>query len=312
MTKTILEEAMEDAKQLKKTAIENAKNVLVEALSPKIRKLVENQIGETDLTLEMPMMDTEEDEELPVEGMYEVADADEDEEEGGDNLEEAKDEDEEEEESMDEVVEITEADVRRAVSEFLKEADVSKGFGDVADANTDTGIADEKTGEHAWNDEDPPAAQDWTVKEGFYRKRLKNLQGENRKLKTDVAELAEACNYLRSNLQEVNLFNSRLLYTNKILQNASLSNKQKVSIIESFDKAKSLREVQLVYESLSKSLTIAGVLGENKTVSGVKTSRSSRLMNTSGVSRILEEQQRHEAPVDSFSMRMKKLAGLVE
>ena len=47
MAKTILEEAMEDAKLLKETAIENAKNVLVEAISPQIKEFVDSQLGES-------------------------------------------------------------------------------------------------------------------------------------------------------------------------------------------------------------------------------------------------------------------------
>ena len=52
MAANILEEAMADAKLLKKTAIENAKNVLVEAISPQIKEFVDDQIGESDINLE--------------------------------------------------------------------------------------------------------------------------------------------------------------------------------------------------------------------------------------------------------------------
>ena len=59
---------------------------------------------------------------------------------------------------------------------------------------------------------------------------------------------------LRNKLTESNLFNAKLIYTNKLLQNEALSRKQKAEIIERLDEAKSLREVKLVYESLSKTL----------------------------------------------------------
>jgi hypothetical protein len=59
---------------------------------------------------------------------------------------------------------------------------------------------------------------------------------------------------LRAKLAESNLFNAKLIYTNKLLQNESLSKRQKAEIIERLDEARNLREVKLVYESLTKTL----------------------------------------------------------
>ena len=59
---------------------------------------------------------------------------------------------------------------------------------------------------------------------------------------------------LRAKLAESNLFNAKLIYTNKLLQNESLSKRQKAEIIERLDEARNLREVKLVYESLTKAL----------------------------------------------------------
>ena len=59
---------------------------------------------------------------------------------------------------------------------------------------------------------------------------------------------------LRAKLAESNLFNAKLIYTNKLLQNESLSKRQKAEIIERLDEAENLREVKLVYESLTKTL----------------------------------------------------------
>jgi hypothetical protein len=60
---------------------------------------------------------------------------------------------------------------------------------------------------------------------------------------------------LRNKLAETNLFNAKLLFTNKLLQNESLTKRQKAEVIERLDEAKSEREVKLVYESLVKTLT---------------------------------------------------------
>jgi len=59
---------------------------------------------------------------------------------------------------------------------------------------------------------------------------------------------------LRKKLAETNLFNTKLLYCNKLLQNESLTKRQKADIIERLDEASSEREVKLVYESLVKTL----------------------------------------------------------
>ena len=59
---------------------------------------------------------------------------------------------------------------------------------------------------------------------------------------------------LRNKLAETNLFNAKLLFTNKLLQNESLTKRQKAEVIERLDEAKNEREVKLVYESLIKTL----------------------------------------------------------
>jgi hypothetical protein len=71
---------------------------------------------------------------------------------------------------------------------------------------------------------------------------------------TPQRHAVQAESNLRAKLAESNLFNAKLIYTNKLLQNESLSKRQKAEIIERLDEAESLREVKLVYESLTKTL----------------------------------------------------------
>lgn len=59
---------------------------------------------------------------------------------------------------------------------------------------------------------------------------------------------------LRTQLAETNLFNAKLIFSNKLLQNESLSKRQKAEIIERLDEAKTLREAKLIYESLTKAM----------------------------------------------------------
>jgi hypothetical protein len=62
-------------------------------------------------------------------------------------------------------------------------------------------------------------------------------------------------NVLKKQLVEMNLFNAKLLYANKLMQNKNLSVKQQRAIVEALDNAKTIREAKLLYKSLSESLT---------------------------------------------------------
>jgi len=76
-------------------------------------------------------------------------------------------------------------------------------------------------------------------------------------LKDELAQYREAVNILRGRLQEVNLLNAKLLFTNKLFKKEGLNNEQKVRIVESFDRATTVREVKLVYTALVENLSVA-------------------------------------------------------
>lgn len=70
------------------------------------------------------------------------------------------------------------------------------------------------------------------------------------------AELGEAyktVKKLTSIINEVNLLNAKLLYTNKLFRNFELSEGQKMKVIENFDRAGNTREVKLVFSTLAES-----------------------------------------------------------
>jgi hypothetical protein len=342
MSKTILEQAVEDVKQVRKAAEESAKNLLVEAMSPKIKEMISAALGEDSAAKIMEIeaaMDADQAngvEKMPQDdeglGMYEAdADGDEDSNDSDDfeiTVDDDGDGDEDEkivkkeaaemtenddvtaegkgcdgDEEMEESVEITAEDLKKAFSEVLskglKEADVSKGFGDVANPDKgETGLLDKSNGEKYWNEEDPPASEDWTVKETKYRKQIRHLQGQ-------LAQHAEAVSYLKKNLNEMNLFNSKLVYTTRLLQ-GSLSNKQKLAVVEAIDSAKTKREVELVYKTLSESLKIAGVLAEASKPGMLKGPKASRFSKPS--STLNESAQREGSVVTDWQ----RLAGLID
>jgi len=72
-----------------------------------------------------------------------------------------------------------------------------------------------------------------------------------KKLKEELTLALEAVETLRSELNEVNLLNAKLLYVNKIFKAKNLNESQKLTVIKAFDKAESAKEAKLVYESLS-------------------------------------------------------------
>ena len=72
-------------------------------------------------------------------------------------------------------------------------------------------------------------------------------------IKADLEEHRNVVKYLRGKLNEVNLLNAKLLFTNKLFRNFGLSNEQKLKVVETFDRATNLREVKLVFSTLAES-----------------------------------------------------------
>jgi len=71
----------------------------------------------------------------------------------------------------------------------------------------------------------------------------------------DIDEMKNEIEELKSDLNEVNLLNAKLLYVNKIFRSKNLSEAKKAKVLEAFDKAKSVEETKLVFETLSENLT---------------------------------------------------------
>jgi len=85
--------------------------------------------------------------------------------------------------------------------------------------------------------------------------------------KKESSELDEAYSTiesLRNDLNEVNLLNAKLLYTNKIFKAKNLNESQKVKVLSSFDKANTVGEVKLVFETLNEGLKVKNTIKENR------------------------------------------------
>ena len=126
-------------------------------------------------------------------------------------------------------------------------------------------------------------------------------EGEDEKEKEMAeAKLREAyavITFLRSKINEVNLLNSKLLFSNKLFRKHSLSEKQKMTVIENFDRASTLREVKLIFATLSESFRTTKVKQLKESFASKPTASTRPSKN------ILNEG-------DMMANRLRKLAGL--
>jgi hypothetical protein len=103
------------------------------------------------------------------------------------------------------------------------------------------------------NKGDVPAAKRGDKKDTAEEEGVEDYK--KKKMEEDLKLALEAVNTLRSELNEVNLLNAKLLYVNKIFKAKNLNESQKLTVIKAFDKAESAKEAKLVYESLSTTFT---------------------------------------------------------
>ena len=122
-----------------------------------------------------------------------------------------------------------------------------------------------------------------------------------RRLNTSTQLAEQKAQKLQRELDEQKLQNSKLIYTTKLLQNESLSSRQKASVIERLDEAKSIREVRMTYEAVTKALAAkrSSRLSESKVIGS-----SSQPVRSSSSSESLNESANYEAS------RWAKLAGI--
>ena len=116
--------------------------------------------------------------------------------------------------------------------------------------------------------------------------------------KTEMAEAYSTIETLKSELNEINLLNAKLLYTNKIFKAKNLNESQKVKVLSSFDKAKNVGEVKMVFETLNEGIKVA------KTTIKENLGSASKSTGTPTVKKPIVESN------DAF-LRMQKLAGLI-
>ena len=292
MKSNLLKEAIADAKAVRETAIANAKIALEEAFTPRLQSMLSKKIEEE--------LDNEEEEVETVEeqsdssqigngdNKVDVADGDDEEKsetekqsatlgaEGEDTtvdkLTEVEGEDEEKELEEAEEAEVEDDEIDAELAEIIRELEGE----DDEDLNIESILKALQTEEDG-EDEDEEMVPESRLREAY-----------------------NVIKSLKSTLQEVNLLNAKLLFSNRIFKSQSLTESQKMRVIETFDRAHSLREVKLVYTTLAESLKPSK--GSKKT------------LRTEGSASKVQKSTRPKTVIaegNDMANRMKKLAGLL-
>jgi hypothetical protein len=117
-------------------------------------------------------------------------------------------------------------------------------------------------------------------------------------MEEELAEAYSTIETLKNELNEINLLNAKLLYSNKIFKSKNLNESQKVKVLSSFDKANTVGEVKMVFETLNEGIKV------NKTTIKENLGSASKTTGAPTIKKPIVESN------DAF-LRMQKLAGLI-
>jgi len=118
-------------------------------------------------------------------------------------------------------------------------------------------------------------------------------------MEEELKEAIKTINILKSELNEVNLLNAKLLYMNKIFKSKNLSEGQKLKVINALDRAANLNEAKNIYETLKDAL-----VETKKSTIKESVGFASKPMGVAPAKTIVNE--------DVQVTRMKKLAGIIK
>ena len=133
------------------------------------------------------------------------------------------------------------------------------------------------------------------------KKAQEELVFENKQLKEHNKQYKQATNGLKESLQDVNLSNARLLYTNRVLRNTSLNERQKETIVEAISRAGSVTEARMILDTLQSTAQSTPQRGPQSL---------SEALNRRSSSSVIRASRQEKTDSDPFSDRMKRLAGI--
>ena len=255
--------------------------------------------------------DAEEDDELDLESVLAELEKDLDDEEKMDEMEDKDEEDElDESEDKEEEEKVDENDVSSEIGKAdNKVADAANDSSKVGQGPESEGsdkaagaeLGDHKVVKEVEDKDEEDLDLDEVLKALTEEEDAEEEADKVDELKKEIKETRSVVKFMRAKLNEVNLLNAKLLFSNKLFRAFGLNNNQKLKVVENFDRTKSLREVKLVYATLAESFKRPSKLSE----SVVKGSSSKPVASTKTANaEVLSEGQELKA-------RFKKLANIL-
>ena len=132
---------------------------------------------------------------------------------------------------------------------------------------------------------------------------LKRLQGQVSELQESKDKIRNIALQLKEKLEDVNLTNARLHYTNRVLNSTSLNERQKNEIVESISKDGSIEEAKVIYETLQSTVGVDSSRRKPKSLSEAINRRSSSSL-------MVSRRESGNTQTDPALERMKLLAGI--
>ena len=268
-----------------------------------------NSEEEMDSEEEMEEMEDKEEDELDLESVLAELEKDLDDEDQMDEMEDKDEEemdeseDKEEDEKMDE--NDVSSDIGKSDNKVNAAANDSTKIGQGPEGEGSDKKAGSELGDHTVVKENEDAEEnDHDLDEVLRALTEEDAEEqdaeENEKLKSEIKEHRKVIHFMRSKLNEVNLLNAKLLFSNKLFRAFGLNNNQKLKVVETFDRTKNLREVKLVYATLAESFKKPG----NRLSESVKKGSASKPVRSTKPKAVLSEGQELKA-------RFKKLANIL-
>jgi hypothetical protein len=129
---------------------------------------------------------------------------------------------------------------------------------------------------------------------------------DKEEMKKELNEAYRTIKSLQSTINEVNLLNAKLLFANKLFRAHNMTNEQKVKVIETLDRTKSVREVKLVYSTLAENFKYStSNKSTKKSISEGIASKVTKSTKPAASKQVIAENTQ-------FSDRFKKLAGIIK
>jgi len=221
----------------------------------------ETEDAEEEDSEEMREEETEEEDELDLESVLAELEKDLDDEDQVDEME-----DKEEEEKVDE--NDVSSEIGKADNKVADKANDSSSVGqgpesEGSDKKAGDELSDHDTVKESEDKEEEDLDLDEVLRALTEEDKEEEDAEENEKLKAEIKEHREVIHFMRSKLNEVNLLNAKLLFSNKLFRAFGLNNNQKLKVVENFDRTKNLREVKLVYATLAESFKRPTKLSES-------------------------------------------------